>query len=456
MTKPIIMKLKTLLSLFCISFVFISEAQKNTAFAITGTQKGQTNWSEVRLINMETGEEIKTVYQKSQQVEILNARSGKPVAAKDIASQQALQKQGLNQEEITRSVDGNKIMVRYASRQPVNLNEPFATKSAAAAYDKKHERLYYTPMGINQLRYIDLKSKTPKVYYFEDEKFGALNGSHDVANQITRMVIASDGNGYALTNNGQHLIRFTTGKKPTITDLGPLSDDGVNAVPVGNSINYGGDMIADNKKNLYLVTSNRKVYKINIESKVATYLGSIKGLPKGFTTNGAAVEGGSKVIVSSSNSTEGYYRVDMKTLEASKVATNGTVFNASDLANANLLTNKEEKEEEEKLPEVLVQNKAEEQPQQNEVAAKTKISVYPNPVVNGRVRLLFEDQPQGRYQVQFMDIAGRVIKTQPVAIENKWQVQEFSFPELNVKGNYLVRVIDTDEKVVFSSKLVVQ
>jgi hypothetical protein len=81
------------------------------------------------------------------------------------------------------------------------------------AYDKKHERLYYTPMGINQLRYIDLKAKTPTVYYFEDEAFGTVSSFGDAPNQITRMVIASDGNGYALTNDANHLIKFTTGKK---------------------------------------------------------------------------------------------------------------------------------------------------------------------------------------------------------------------------------------------------
>ena len=110
----------------------------------------------------------------------------------------------------------------------VQSDKPFATNSAACAYDKKHDRLYYTPMGINQLRYIDLKSNTPRIYYFEDEPFGALNGPRDIPNQITRMVIASDGNGYALTNDANHLIRFTTKKSTVITDLGPLTDDPAN------------------------------------------------------------------------------------------------------------------------------------------------------------------------------------------------------------------------------------
>src|SRR6478672_1974276 len=165
----------------------------------------------------------------------------------------------------------------------VDMSKPFATSSAAMAYDKKHERLYYTPMNIAQLRYIDLKSG--KIYFFEDEAFGVVQGRGDVQNQITRMVIASDGNGYAITNDANHLIQFTTGKKPTITDLGPLSDDASNgSYSVHSSGRFGGDVIADANKNLYLIGADRTVYKINLDSRIAGYMGSIKGLPKGFTT----------------------------------------------------------------------------------------------------------------------------------------------------------------------------
>ena len=54
--------------------------------------------------------------------------------------------------------------------------------------------------------------------------FGTVKNQADVAGQIARMVIAGDGNGYALSNDANHLMRFTTGKKPEITDLGPVSD----------------------------------------------------------------------------------------------------------------------------------------------------------------------------------------------------------------------------------------
>jgi hypothetical protein len=40
---------------------------------------------------------------------------------------------------------------------------PFSTGVAAAAFDRAHNRLYYTPMFVDQLRYIDLK--TMQVYH---------------------------------------------------------------------------------------------------------------------------------------------------------------------------------------------------------------------------------------------------------------------------------------------------
>ena len=56
--------------------------------------------------------------------------------------------------------------------------------------------------------------------------------------------------------------------------------------------------------------------------------------------NGAAVDSDGSVIVSSANSMEGFYKVDIKDLNAVKIVTTGKVYNASDLANANLLFQK--------------------------------------------------------------------------------------------------------------------
>src|SRR5688572_5195003 len=85
-------------------------------------------------------------------------------------------------------------------------NAAFGTGVAAIAYDRKNSRLYYTPMLIDQLRYIDLK--TMKVYFVNTPTIEGLKiKAADQSNIITRMAIGNDGNGYALTNDGNHLLR---------------------------------------------------------------------------------------------------------------------------------------------------------------------------------------------------------------------------------------------------------
>ncbi len=467
--------MKRKILLFCVMMVVITvsqaqnrkqkkQEQKTTGYAITAVEKGGRGWKEVRLVDMSTGAEVRSVYQSSADVEPLNARTGKPIVKQDARSSSGTQtvtirKKVVNlDQELDKAQGVRHVQHVYVMRESISSDKPFATNSAACAYDKKHERLYYTPMGIAQLRYIDLKSG--KVYYFEDEKFGSVKGSGDAPRQITRMVIASDGNGYALTNDANNLIRFTTGKKPEITELGALTDDGANArMSVHSGGGYGGDMVADANGNLYLITANRNVFKINIESRVATYKGAIQGLPRGFSTNGAMVEEGSKVIVASSESTTGYFRVDLNTLQAEKVSSESSVFNASDLANGNLAFEKQKKE---KKPEEV---KPETKPDLTETAARNGtveelrsngIAVFPNPVTEGYLRLSFTDQPAGRYQVQLLDISGKMIAAKEVNISQHTQIEEFRFPELSVKGNYLIRVTNEAKKVNSVSKIVVQ
>jgi hypothetical protein len=318
-------------------------------------------------------------------------------------------------------------------------------------------------MGINELRYIDLKSKTPSIYYFENEAFGVLSSRHDVQNQVTRMVIAGDGNGYALTNNGKHLIKFTTDKKGTVTDLGELTNDPANGrFSVHSSSGYGGDMVADEKKGLYLITANRAVFKISLDTKVASYIGSIKGLPREFSTNGAVVDKGTSIVVSSANSTLGYYRFDLEDLQAEKISAEGTVYNASDLANGNLISVKKKKED--KTPDPVVEENtvkatvAETQRKDvSDLLVQNNVTVYPNPVAMGGVlKVSFKDQPQGIYTMQFMDIAGKLISAKQVNIGSKLQVEEYSLPELTARGNYLLKVVSDTKQVVGISKIVVQ
>lgn len=479
------MKQRFLLFLVMTALITTSHAQKRnrsalpktTGYAITAVEKGGRSWKEVRQVDAATGETVKTIYDSKQEAEVLNARTGKPIVKKDQSGEQsftrtytttvaptASTKKVVNLDQELDKAHGHHKTYSHTvviRRHGGGTDKPFATNSAAMAYDKKNERLYYTPMSINQLRYIDLKSG--KIYYFEEETFGVVQGMGDTRNQITRMVIASDGNGYALTNDANHLIRFTTDKKQTITDLGPVSETmGNQKYSIHSSGGYGGDMIADASGNLYLLTANRNVFKINIESLASTYLGQIKGLPQGFSTNGAMVEEGSKVIVASSESIVGYYRFDLETLQAEKVSQSADVFNASDLANANLAFDKKKKKDrsaplstkEEAAP-PAAEVVAKIAPQEN-IISKAGIAVYPNPVTNGIINLSFAEQPAGRYQVQLLDISGRLISAKEVNVNSDSQIETFRFPELSVKGNYLLNVSSEVNRVNVTNKIVVQ
>ncbi len=463
------MKRTLLLSLLLSAFTSLN-AQKSTAYAITAAEKGHAAWGEVRLIDVISGQELKSIFSSKDQAELLNARTGKPVVKKDIKPEQPFNREfiirykGSDDKVLVKPVDGQakslsgiveKRMATY--RTPVQMDQPFSTSSAACAYDKKHDRLYYTPLGIAQLRYIDLKAKTPTIHYFEDEAFGVLTSPRDVPNQITRMVIAGRGEGFALTNNANHLIKFSTNKKGVITDLGALTDDAANGnFSIHSNGGYGGDMIAGERGNLYLITANRNVFKIDPDTKVATYLGAIKGLPKGFSTNGAVVEKGTFVIVSSANSTQGYFRFDMNTLESEKVSAEGEVFNASDLAGSALLA---EKKKDDKVSEVKPEDAIAQTDKSRltELLQKNSLSVYPNPVATGSmVRLSFGDQPKGKYAIQFLDISGKMISSKEVTINSKMQVQDYKVPELLSRGNYLIKVVNDQNKLIGINTIIVQ
>lgn len=486
------MKHKILLSLFVTSFIASANAQKISAYAITASEKGQSAWTEVKLVDITTGEELKTIYRSTDAVEPLNARTKKPIVKKEVTYNNpttSLQsftvtgtndllpvkreirivrsdsKGGINNVTSDKDMDNGTLqrrVIRYVSPGEkfgkVQSDKPFATNSAACAFDSKHERLYYTPLGINQLRYIDLKAKTQAIYYFEDESFGALSSRFDVPNQITRMVIGADGNGYALTINANHLISFTTNKKATITDLGALTDDPANGTfSIHSPGAFGGDMIAGDKGNLYVITASKTIFKIDPDSKMATYLGTIQGLPKGYSTNGAIVEKGTTIIVSSATSTLGYFKFDLATLQAEAITNNGSVFNASDLANSTLLSEKKKKNDKQENLQEIAATQADNKDLQDILKANN-IAVYPNPVaIGGRVKLSFKDQPKGRYTIQFMDIAGKLIDARQVKISGKYQVEEYKLPSTVVgRGNYLLKVVSDLQKVVSVNTMVVQ
>jgi len=325
------------------------------------------------------------------------------------------------------------------------MNAPFSTGVAAMAYDKKNNRLYFTPMFIDQLRYVDLK--TMKVFYVTDQPFTKMGSMHnDEGKVITRMVINPDGTGYAISNDANTFIRFTTGKKLEITQLGSLVDDPSNGgVSIHNRCSsWGGDMIADDEGKLYILSARNSVYKIDVETKAAKLLGYIQGLPQDFTTNGAVVTTEGKVLVSSAVNGNAYFLVDPKDWKATQYESKAGIFRSSDLANSNYLQTK---------PKNITQSEI--ITRKDIFIAAGKIQIYPNPA-NDQFTLQFGKIPAGNYNIEMTNTIGQIVVQRAVNVQSEDQVETIPIKSSFARGVYLVKVSGSNNQSVFSQKLVVQ
>lgn len=398
------MNRKNLLSVAFIVSAFAASAQDaNRTYAITGDGSGNFLWMNIRQVDIGTGKLEKDIFQREvTPFTLTNADSKKTVGS-----------------------------------------TPTASMVAAAAFDKKHGKLFFAPMRINELRWLDVSGDANKYYSVNGLGSGDLN---DEANHITRMVINADGYGYAITNDGNHLIRFTTGKKTSITDLGNLIDaEGVNGISIHNKCSsWGGDMVADAYNKLYVISANHNVFEINVETRIASYKGAITGLPGTYTTNGAAVDADGKIVVSSANTLSGYYKFDIADLKATLIEGSDKV-NASDLANGNLLKQKEADAAKTFGTPVLPA-----------ITPAAEGRVYPNPVTSNEFKVSFDGYAAGKYTIALTDLSGRAVLSKGVNITGKGQVETVRFSSSFAKGMYLVKVTDANKQNIVTERIVVQ
>jgi hypothetical protein len=316
---------------------------------------------------------------------------------------------------------------------------------AAIAYDKENKRLYYTPMLIDRLSYIDLK--TMRTYIVTNKFTGLTPKTPDQGNIFTRMVIAVDENGYALTNDGRHFIRFKTDKKSTIIDLGSLVDaPGNNEMSVHNACSsFGGDIIADDEGHLYLFSSRNHVFRINIKTKVAKYLGTVNGLPANFTTSGVAVNNQNKIVLISAVDASDIYTVDINTLVASKLNANNP-WHTSDLANSNILRTSNNNNR--SGVEMIVSSGV--------YLRNDSIQLFPNPVTSGEFKIQFAGIKPGKYTVDVIDAKGQVVVRKIMDAGGKTYFSTIILPGIISKGLFVVRITDQNNKALFNDKIIVQ
>ena len=423
------MNIKLLLASALITTGFFSTAQDaGNTYAITGNGTGDFMWMNIRQIDINSGKVIRDLYQRNvTSFVMLDADTKKPVENNVSASSS------------------------HPNPNMVFGNLPTASMVAALAYDRNHEKLFFTPMRIGELRWLDLSAKgdVQKFYSLQSPLLSNVDLLTDESNHITRMVIGADGNGYAVTNDANHLYRFTTGKKVTLTDLGSLVDAESNkGISVHNKCtSWGGDMIADAYNQLYIITANHNIFSLDASTRIATHIGTITGLPANFSTNGAAVDNDGNIVLSSANAFEGYYKIKITDFAAVKIEGSDKTYNASDLANGNLLFQKEA-DAAKKFN--VVENKP------IVPALNADAHVFPNPVTNNEFKILFDGQKAGQYNVALTDLSGKTIMNKVITVSVKGQVETVRINSSIGKGMYMVKVTDSENKFIFTERIVVQ
>jgi hypothetical protein len=392
--------------IFCLVLaVNKSQAQSKHMFAVTAKDKGCTHWTYIKEIDVNNSTLTRSIY----------SSEGTPHTYDAFTGQEFFQR-----------------------NDEIALHDSIA----AMAYDQKYNRLYFTPMHGTDLRYIDLSASPAKLYVVRNQQlkqFVSHTGQEDV---ITRMTFASDGYGYALTNNGNHLIRFATGEKIIIQDLGSLKDGKNNG---NNSVhsypqNWGGDIVADAFGKLYLITQIGNVYQIDPKTTVTDFLGAVKNIPPDFTINGAAVDANNNITISSAVKADQYYHFNLSTFEATPVnKSDPNVYNASDLSSANL----------------LYEDYATKKDLMPEVKANPQISVYPNPVTYGNFNILFSNITNGDYLIELLDISGSRIFTR-IINATSGKTEKIYLPANINSGEFILRVISMKEKnKIYTDKIIV-
>ncbi len=399
----------------------VAICQPNDIFVVTDQKAGGTSWTMVRKTNLQHNE--------GTYHELLNNLT---IDAPK-----------------TKMSEGNAGMVQARIGAANSLDNPQFPGIAALAYDRQHNRLYFSTMYGGDMRFINLASGQKDSYQSIGNIYNVLMpegrkspvSSQNQGPVITRMTQGNDGYIYGLSNDGEQFFKVGTHKNAGIEKLGRLIDDGDGStVSVHASCtSWGGDLVAGADGNLYLFSMYQHAFKINPTTRMATYLGKVEGLPANFTLNGAAVDAEGQLILSSAAVSDQYAIVkDISNLKADMKLSSGW-FNTSDLASGHLLfaTNS-------------VKNEFFTEP-----TGKLLADVFPNPVQNGQMIVHFKTGQVGKYGLDLLDVGGGSKMQSQVQLNGQAQRVTLRTASL-AKGMYLLRILNADKMEVQTVKVLLQ
>src|ERR1035437_3793628 len=170
------MKLKLLLSAFILLFSICAFAQDaNKAFAITGNGNGDFLWMNIRQIDLSSGAVTKNIFENGttkftligNEVKIGNRAYYD--AVKKISPEELIK---VPEPDILKALSGKVpgLTISPATNYTSSHSSPLGGLVAAAAYDKKHDKLFFSSMSFADLRWIDLSSGTDNVKFYTFEK----------------------------------------------------------------------------------------------------------------------------------------------------------------------------------------------------------------------------------------------------------------------------------------------
>lgn len=305
----------------------------------------------------------------------------------------------------------------------VNLDAPNSKLMASLAYDAKSNSLIYMPM-ISSYVYIKKGNKTNLI------SIDAISEITSVAcnqgSQFSRMTMAPDGNAYALSNNFNELIKINPSTHQ-VENIGAVKVSGID--PFKDKTAWGGDLIADTENNLYAISAQGKVFKIDVKNRSAQLEGNIKNLPENYTTNGAAVLADGRVMVSNAQG-KSTYTFDINDLEAKEY--NVKVPSSYDLASQFFVNA---------------------QPALELANSKNGLQIYPT-IIDRKELNVLSDKNLKNVTVRIYDTNSFLV--QEFKSQNMYKKLEQNFSLKNIRPNiYIVKIFDKNGAELLSQKVTV-